>query len=156
MECVINNTRLKYEKANVFSYIKYGRSKIFKWYLLKGCVNDGYTHIMINKKTYKYHRVVYKMYNPEWDIEDVSKSNLIDHIDGERTNNVIENLRKATHQQNQWNHVNAKGYYWNKKTNKYYSQIQLNGKSKYIGSFDNKIDAYNSYLEAKKIHHKIE
>ena len=96
------------------------------------------------------------MYNPDWNIEDCSTSNWIDHIDGKRTNNVIENLRKVTNQQNQWNQLNARGYYWNKKANKYCSKIKLNGESIYLGSFDNEIDAYNSYLDAKKIYHKIE
>ena len=56
--------------------------------------------IIINIKAYKYHRVVYKCYNPEWDINDSSRDNSIDHIDRNRLNNNINNLRVVNNSQN--------------------------------------------------------
>jgi len=155
MEVEINNTRIKYEDGKVSSYIKWVRSKVFKWFHLKGYINHGYRVIGINNKRYKYSRIIYKLYNPEWDIEDTSMNNLIDHIDGNTLNDNIDNLQKKTHQQNMWNQVRAKGYSWNKKMNKYEAQIAVNNKQKHLGLFDNETDAHNAYLEAKKIHHKI-
>jgi len=155
MEVIINNTKIKYEEGKVSSYIKRGRSKVFKWYVLEGCIGDGYRKIKINIKAYKYSRVMYKIYNPDWDIEDVSIFNIIDHLDGNTLNDNIENLQQKTQQQNMWNRVRAKGYSWNKQANKYQAQIRVNKKDIYLGLFDNETDAHNAYLEAKKIYHKI-
>jgi hypothetical protein len=82
-------------------------------------------------------------------------NNFIDHLDGNKLNNNIENLQKKTHQHNMWNQINAKGYSWSKQKNKYQAQICVNSKNKHLGYFDNEIDARNCYLDAKKIHHKI-
>jgi len=156
MEVIINDKRIKYEDGKVYSYLKRYPSKVFKWYVLKGYNDQGYTKITINIKKYKYSRVIYKLYNPEWDIEDCSILNVIDHLDGNTLNDNIDNLQKKTQQQNMWNQVRAKGYSWNKNENKYTAQICVNNKRINLGYFDNETDARNAYLEAKKIHHKIE
>jgi len=80
-------------------------------------------------------------------------SNQLDHIDGVRTNNKIENLRNVTSQQNNWNRVRARGCYWNKKRNKFQSLIRLNGKLIYLGYFTTELEARNAYLEGKKKYH---
>jgi len=153
---IINNTRIKYEDGEVYSFIKMRRSKIKKWYLLKGCIDKetGYRRVKINKKPYLYHRVMYKLFNKDWEIEDNSKNNQIDHIDRNRLNNNIENLRVVTHHQNQFN-KNCKGYYWNKVANKWKVQIKVNGKNKHGGLFIHEEDAKNKYLEMKKEYHVI-
>ncbi len=79
----------------------------------------------------------------------------IDHINGIRNDNRIINLRSVTRQQNQWNRKTAKGYYFDKKNNKYNSQIYLNTKRIYIGSFHTEVEARNAYLEAKQKYHVI-
>jgi hypothetical protein len=81
--------------------------------------------------------------------------NQVDHIDGNKINNKIENLRDVTTQQNQWNHTKAKGYSLNKKINKFQSRIKINGKLKHIGYFDTEQEARNAYLKAKETHHVI-
>lgn len=79
----------------------------------------------------------------------------IDHIDGNTSNNKIENLRDVTNQQNHFNERKAKGYYWHKSTSKFMARIKLNGKHNYLGCFDNEEDARKAYLEAKKKYHMI-
>ena len=81
--------------------------------------------------------------------------NQIDHIDGNRSNNKIDNLRDVTNQHNQWNRVNAKGYVWSKQHKKFMARVRLNGKNIHIGLFDTTEEAHNAYLEAKKIYHII-
>jgi hypothetical protein len=124
-----------------------------KWETIKQTKQKGYKIICIgNNKPIKVHRVVYKAHNLSWNIEDNSKNNYIDHKDRCRSNNKIENLQVATHQQNQFNQ-NAKGYYFHKQMNKYQAQITLNGKAIYLGLFDTADDAHQAYLEAKSIYH---
>ena len=105
----------------------------------------------------KLHRVIYYAHNPKWDIYDASSNNLIDHrvhIDGVPLDNSITNLRVVNIQQNAFN-TNAKGYCFDKQTNKYLTEIQINGKKKHLGRFDTAEQARNAYLEAKKIYHLI-
>ena len=79
----------------------------------------------------------------------------IDHINGVRDDNRIVNLRAVTKNENQWNRLTAKGYYWNKKAQKWKSQIQLNNKVIYLGLFNTEQEARNAYLAAKEIYHKF-
>ena len=79
----------------------------------------------------------------------------VDHIDGNRLNNDLTNLRVVTPQQNQWNAHKAKGYCWKKASNKWVAQIGVNGKRKFLGLYDTKEDARAAYLAAKAIYHLI-
>lgn len=81
--------------------------------------------------------------------------NYIDHIDGDRANNKIDNLRDVTCQQNHFNRNNTNGYCWIKKVQKYEARIVINGKRKHLGRFVNEIDARNAYLTAKAKYHII-
>ena len=78
----------------------------------------------------------------------------IDHINGIRSDNRIENLREVTNQQNQFN-TKAKGYHFNKRVNKFQSQIMLNRKNIHLGYFNTEQEARQSYLEAKEKYHII-
>lgn len=81
--------------------------------------------------------------------------NSIDHIDGNKSNNQIDNLRDVTHQQNMWNKITTKGYYWNKMKNKFHAQIRIDGKLIFLGLFQTEQEARNAYLKAKEIYHVI-
>lgn len=94
------------------------------------------------------HRFIYYFFHNE--IPDV-----IDHIDGNRSNNLLENLRSVTRHENLFNQVKAKGYCWYKRDKKWKAQIQYNNKAIHLGYFDDEQDARNAYLEAKKIYHVI-
>jgi hypothetical protein len=79
----------------------------------------------------------------------------IDHINGDKADNRIVNLREVTNQENQHNQTKAKGYSWDKNANKWHSCIKLNSKKIYLGLFNTEVEAHNAYLEAKKIYHII-
>lgn len=70
-----------------------------------GSIQGGYMRCMIGGVSYMVHRLIWKLVNG-------SDPTQIDHIDGDRTNNRIENLRDVSHQ------VNAKNrkLYENNKT----------------------------------------
>lgn len=150
---VINKRELKYDMETNEIWCVHGKSK--KWEVKPSCEMGKYLCMSIGNKNYLQHRVIYKFYNPNWDIEDGSKNNSIDHKNGNTTDNRIANLRNVTHQQNHYNQTTAKGYCWNKKMKKWMAQIQSNGKHIHLGLFDLEEDARNAYLEAKKVHHII-
>lgn len=78
----------------------------------------------------------------------------IDHINNDKSDNRINNLRDISLSENQWNRK-GKGYYWNKKTNKFHSNIKIDNKIKYIGYFNTEEEAKKAYLNAKKTYHSI-
>ena len=157
MEVVLNGKKIKYEDGKLWKWRETSGSHKLKnpdWWELKGWVNkvNGYRLVGINKKDYSYHRVVYFLHNQEWDIHDSCRDNSIDHIDRNKLNNSIENLRVVTHQQNAWNR-DVKGYSFIKASGKYQAQIRVDGKKKYLGMFVREDDARDAYQNAKKIYH---
>ena len=161
MELELFNTRLKYENDMLWRWYDMSGGRTLNnpyWKIVKQTPNyKGNSSIKINKKMYLYHRVVYKICNPDWDITDVSSDNEVDHICGVRPkDNSIKNLRILNHQQNQWNCLHyAKGYYFCKKHNKYKAQIHINGKTINLGSYDTEEEAHTAYLKAKPLYHPI-
>ena len=126
------------------------RSK--KWKMVKLSLNDGYYKMEVrNGKMVQLHRLIYKAFNPEWDIENTTQQ--IDHINGIRNDNRIENLRCVSHQQNQHNRTKAKGCIFRK--GRYESNIKLNNKSIFLGCYKTEEEARNAYLNAKIKYHNI-
>ena len=114
--------------------------------------SGGYTVIqmtILDKKYYLYghHFAWWSVYN-----ECVQE---LDHINGVRNDNRIENLRSVTRSQNQWNRLTAKGYYWDKSRNKYRAEMRIYNKKKCLGYFNTEEEARNAYLNAKQIYHVI-
>jgi len=108
-------------------------------------------HLSFNGKLKKYavHRIIAYTYLG-LDIENPKQ--IIDHIDRNKKNNNVTNLRVVTNQENMFN-TNAKGYTWNKRKKKFQAQICVNGKKIHLGYFDKEEDAREAYLNAKQIHH---
>jgi hypothetical protein len=145
--CKIGNTDLICSRnGTILRFHKYTK----KWSVVKGKNNNGYLQMKIEKNMYLMHRIVAHIYG----ILDLHSELMIDHIDHNRSNNCISNLRPATSQQNSFN-KNAKGYSWKKNKKKWEASIKLDGKSIYLGCFDKEEDARIAYLEAKKIYHPL-
>jgi nucleoside diphosphate kinase len=97
--------------------------------------HDNAYQVIIKRKHYLIHRVVFMMhhgYLPQF----------VDHIDGNRANNKIENLREATHSQNAHNcairkdsKTNVKNVSWNKVDKSWKVRIQVNHTRITIGQF---------------------
>ena len=160
MEVVLNGTKIKYENGELFRwYCRNGGWDLKNpyWKLMKQTNTIyGYKSVKIGK-SYLVHRVIYYLHNQDWNIDDSRRDNSIDHIDGNKQNNLIENLRVVTNSQNSWNtyHTKCKGYYWHKPNKKFRAVITVNYKRINLGYFDLKEDAHNAYLDAKKIYHII-
>ena len=164
MEFIIGNRRLKlYPDCVIKSRaVRNGvETKTEKWDTIKFTENDkGYLicGITVGSKVrfFRKHRILYLARNPGWDIFDSSSSNCIDHINHSKTDNNEVNLRQVTQQQNNFNRSGVKGYYWDKKNQKWRAQIYVNGRKKYLGTFENEEGAGAAYLAAKEIYHRFD
>ena len=121
-----------------------------------GCLDSkGYIQISINKKKYRAHRIAWALHTgmDPGDLE-------IDHIDLNKQNNAFSNLRLANRLENCWNRpkVNKsvgslKNVYFRKTSGKWFSQITVNGKYIYLGTYDSQHLAYKAYCEAANKFH---
>jgi len=154
LEFEISNVKLKLVNYELYYwYDKSGGKKIknpfWKKKILSIC--NRYLQTKINNKYFKFHRIVYYAHNPDWDIYNSSHNNQIDHIDRDKLNNNISNLRVVNHRENMINRDwvdNAKGYYYHKRNKKYVAYIKLNNKQICLGSYDTEIEASN---KSKKV-----
>lgn len=114
-----------------------------------------YLNIGINSRNTKAHRVVWEMHNGP-----IPSGMFIDHVNGVKTDNRIENLRLATRSQNMMNRPRQdnnksgfKGVYLDKKSNTWRAGIAINKKIKHLGSYPSPEKAHEAYKEAaEKIH----
>ena len=161
MEFVIENYILRAtEEGKIERFWKANQKKPDRWKEIKGRKNIG-GYLAINlyltsgRRQVYIHRLVYLAYNPDFDIWDSGFNNVIDHRDGIRTNNKIENLQNITQQQNTFNNHTAKGYSFHKKSGKYEAYIKLDGKKINLGEFDTPEEAREAYLAEKATLHNI-
>jgi hypothetical protein len=104
-----------------------------------------YCQLKVNGKKCYLHRLIYHMFNPDWDIKTRSKNSIIDHRDGNSLNNSINNLNLVTSQQNSQNN-NSKHWWIHKKHNAIQTSIYKDGKE--IGkSFSIKKHGYEKSIQ---------
>jgi hypothetical protein len=106
---------------------------------------DGYIIARIRGKLFLLSRLAWFHTHGIWPDQ-------IDHINGIRADNRIENLRCVSNAQNHQNRLGV-GAYLDKRTMKWYSQIKVNYKTIYIGKFTTKEEAMIAYTNMKKIIH---
>jgi len=108
--------------------------------------SEGYRVVRVTwngkRLEWKQHRIVWAMHYGYWPTKN------IDHIDGNKANNVITNLREVTDQENAKNRGIPKnntsghiGVHWDKFTSKWKASIQVNGERILIGRYINIEDA---------------
>jgi len=112
--------------------------------------NNLYKQVSINKEYYYIHRIIFAMFYGYF-------PNSIDHIDGNPSNNKIENLREVTQTQNNYNAAirsdNTSGYrnvYWDKRSNKWMVMVKVERKNKHIGYFKDIELANDAAILARK------
>ena len=111
---------------------------------------SGYLQISINRKIYKAHRLAWL-----YEYGEMPKGQ-IDHIDHNRSNNKIVNLRIVCHQDNgknqklrRNNKSGFNGVFWHPECSKWMASVKVDGKSKYLGLFNELSDAVLERLNAE-------
>ena len=122
-----------------------------KWKVVENKSNNGhgYCQVKLNGTKILYHVIIWILSTGK----DIPQGLEIDHINGNKIDNRIENLRLVTsrgNSQNMEKHRDGKlvGFY--KRDKKYYSQIQINSKIIYLGYFKTKQEAHRAYTIACK------
>jgi hypothetical protein len=114
---------------------------------------SGYVSIEIDGKPHQAHRLIWAYhYGPA--------NMFIDHIDGDRANNKVENLRLCTRTQNAHNRKRCKrntsgikGIRIRSDNEKYEARITLNNKRIVLGSFDDiELAELVMYMAREKYH----
>ena len=117
---------------------------------------EGYWQIKLCFSVYRAHRLAWFLFHGDWPTKD------IDHINGDRLDNRIANLREVDHAINMQNKREAMsnnkscgllGVSWNKQHKRWQSALMVNKKRRHIGYFDNPEDAHSAYLKEKRLSH---
>jgi hypothetical protein len=137
-------------------YWKFSVSRNVKAGAIAGTVKgNGYRNIKIKSKQYLVHRIIFLYhhgYVPEF----------LDHINTNKLDNRIENLREATKEQNNRNcpkrkdnTSGIKGVHWDSATKKWLAKVAVgNGVQKYLGRYDDIELAQLVIEEARDKYHK--
>jgi hypothetical protein len=114
----------------------------------------GYWATKVDGKAVSQHRYVWEKANGP-----IPAGMQIDHINGDRRDNRLSNLRVVTHQENSKNVKRRKdnksgvtGVGWHKKVGKWQVQIQADGKYMRIGYFDDWFEAVCARLSANNLY----
>jgi len=112
--------------------------------------SDGYLTVKVGKRTYKAHRVAWLLHYGNW------PEGCIDHINLDRSDNRITNLRDSTRRENNSNvglrvdnKSGVKGVSWKASHSRWCAQISFKGKVIYLGLYDD-IEAAAEVVQKKR------
>lgn len=168
-------------KGNVRSLDRWIDRENQPGYFLKGKVlrprtgKNGYKYVVLSKngerRTLTVHRLVASVF-----LSNPNGFNVVNHIDGEKTNNEAYNLEWCSYSDNTLHAIKeglidhkknektmrsqtrqkknntsgTKGVYFNKKLKKWMAYIKVNYKMLYLGVYENKEDAIKARLKKER------
>jgi hypothetical protein len=128
--------------------LKFGKTRIMK--LNENKLGRTVMVLYKNKRTKVVYvsRLVAQHFLPDWD-----KSLQVDHINGVKTNNHVDNLRMVTRSQNCRSFQKKKrgttskfrGVFFYKNSGRWTARVMADGKCKHIGYFDDEEEAARAY-----------
>lgn len=123
----------------------------------------GYLEKRTGRVRISFLSVQYFAHRLAWIYEhgDIPEGLMIDHIDGDKQNNRISNLRLVTNSENMQNvpasnsnnKLGLRGVRYCPYKKKFRSTIVINGRRKHLGYFNCPHKAHAAYVEAKKVLH---
>ncbi len=115
--------------------------------------SNRYWQVQIDDRKYRVHRLIFA-----WHHGTCPAEMQIDHIDGNKENNRVENLRLATAKENKHNvgltarnTSGFRGVSWDKHRKKFRAEIRIGTKNKHLGSFVAAEDAAAAYAQAAEL-----
>ncbi|WP_346827240.1 HNH endonuclease [Serratia inhibens] len=119
------------------------------------CQRYGYRRMCIDGTHYRANRIAWRI-STGYDPGELC----IDHIDGDKANDAIANLRLVTHSENMRNRGSQsnnasgmKGIYWHRRDKKWIARVCVNRKYQNLGRFKTAGEAFAAYKNGvKKIH----
>lgn len=110
--------------------------------LISVSASRGYRIGSVFSKEVRAHRIILALLHGEW------PKGMVDHINGDRADNSLSNLRIVSPAENGRNARMPKrntsgvvGVSWNTALGNWFGHIRFNGKTQYLGQFANKEDA---------------
>ena len=154
---MITQSRLKElviydESSGIFTW-RISRGGFVKQGETAGSLVNGYVSITVDAGRYRAHRLAWLYHYGSF------PNGEIDHIDGNKSNNSIENLRDVSHAENMQNIKSSPaatgllGARWHSRAKRWQSVISVNGKQIHLGYFSTADEAHQSYITAKRKHH---
>ena len=117
-----------------------------------GSKTHGYLEIAYNNRSYMVHRVIWLMIYGDWPEQ-------IDHINHDRSDNRIENLRSVTPLENKRNNTKQKnngsglsGVRWDATRGKWEAYIHVHKKKIFLGRYSSLLDAVCSRKAAENLY----
>lgn len=114
--------------------------------------NEGYYAVVLNGKRERLHRLIYENL-----VGEIPEGYVIDHINGNKLDNSINNLRIVKQAVNARNVVLAKRLDIRKSGNKFFLRFSTDGDRKYYGmfdSFDSAKSKYDELYQEREQHYK--
>lgn len=148
---------LEYDRKNGVFYRKKSNNQNKVGDIVGNKRKNGYVIAKIKGHNILVHRLVWLFEHGEWPNE------LLDHIDGDKSNNKINNLRPATYTQNKLNSktsknnkIGLKGVQLHQKSGKYRARIFHNKRHVSLGLYNTPEEAHAAYVaKAKELHQEF-
>ena len=139
---IFNNNYIIHSDGRVWSVRR-------KKFLKPGINSGGYKLVKLNNKCYNIHRLVAEAFIPN-----PNNLQMVNHINSDKTDNRIENLEWVTARDNTNHFYKSKfpGASFDKRSNKFISQIRHNGIVIFLGRYNSQEEAHQQYLNYIKLH----
>jgi hypothetical protein len=119
------------------------------------CDGQGYRVLMVSGYTTRVHRAIWAHYHGAW------PTGFIDHVNGNRADNRIANLRDVSNAENLQNNyhpqtnstTSLRGVWLDKRRGRFVAELSAHQKRYRLGSFATAEEAHHAYLAAKVLYH---